>query len=340
MSVIGVAVSRDHLDIHCLPCGTSMRLFNDRKGHDKLVALAREKEALIGFESASGCKRPVWLWLVKEGIRVLQYPRRRIRNYGLACEHMAKSYKSDAKTIASFMQVWPDAGRELPSVNLRVLRALVEIRAQNVEYAMRLKNEDVVRNRQGLRVDMIDDMSREMQEMHERHVAEIEERMQSIIASDAILNKMAVALATMRGVGFVAAAALIAENPELGMISGRKVAALAGVAPFARDIGKKKGKRSISGGKKILRTVLYQEAMSAMKCNPPLAAFAQRLKDAGKPRKVVLIAVARKLAFIANAMIRDGTEWDPEANGKASAESESVAASYVKPVGKTKPDEV
>ena len=323
MSVIGVAVTRDHLDIHCLPCGTSMRLSNDRKGHDKLAALAREKKALIGFESANGCKRPVWLWLVKEGIRVLQYSPGRIRNYCLACGHMAKSCKSDAKTIASFMQIWPDAGRELPSVKLRVLRLHVEFRGQNVESAMRLKNEDVVRNRQGLRVDMIEDMSREMLEMHERHIAETEERMRSIIASDATLHSMAVALATMRGVGFVAAAALIAEIPELGMVSGRKVAALAGVAPFARDSEQKKGKRCIAGSRKYFRMLLYQEAMSAMRCNPPLAAFAQRLKDAGKPRKVVLIAVARKIAVIANALIRDGTEWDPEANGKASAESES-----------------
>ena len=145
--------------------------------------------------------------------------------------------------------------------------------------------------------------------------------------------------ATIRGVGFVTASTLIAEMPELGLISGRKVAALIGVAPYARDSGKKKGKRSISGGRANVRTVLYQAAMSAKRCNPPLAAFAKRLKDAGKPHKVVVIAVARKLAVIANAMIRDGTQWDPEANGKASAESKPVATAGEKPVGEAKPDE-
>ena len=338
MSVIGVDVSRDHMDICCRPSGTSIRLSNDKEGHDRLVALAREKNALVGFEATGGCEWPVWERLVKEGVRVRQYPPGRIRHYCIACGHMAKSDKNDAKGIALFMQHFPDAGRELPSDVLRELRDHVTFRAQIVETRKRWKNEIEARNRQG-REAMFNDMAGEQVKLCDRQIAEIEERIQRIIVSDAMLHKMAIDLTTIRGVGFVTASTLIAEMPELGLISGRKVAALIGVAPYARDSGKKKGKRSISGGRANVRTVLYQAGMSAMRCNPALAAFAQRLKDAGKPHKVVVIAVARKLAVIANAMIRDGTQWDPEANGKASAESKPVATSGEKPVGEARPDE-
>ena len=137
MSVIGVDISLEHLDIHCLPCGTSMRLPNDSKGHDKLVALAREKKALVGFEATGGCEWCPWIRLVEEGVRVRQHPPKQIKHYGLAYGKGAKTDKDDAKLIALFMQYRPDAGRELPSDVLRKLRAHVTFRAQIVEAGKR-----------------------------------------------------------------------------------------------------------------------------------------------------------------------------------------------------------
>ena len=196
----------------------------------------------------------MWERLEEEGVRVRQYPPGRIRHCCIACGHMAKSDKSDAKGIALFMQHFPDAGRELPSEVLRELRDNVAFRAQIVETRKRWKNEIEARNRQG-REAMFDGMAREQVKLCDRQIAEIEERIQRIVASDAMLHKMAIDLTTIRGVGFVTASTLIAEMPELGLIPGRKVAALIGVAPYARDSGKRKGKRSISGGRANVRTV-------------------------------------------------------------------------------------
>ena len=182
------------------------------------------------------------------------------------------------------MQHFPDAGRKLPSEVLRELRDHVTFRAQIVETRKRWKNEIEARNRQG-REAMFDGMAREQVKLCDRQIAEIEERIQRIVASDAMLHKMAIDLTTIRGVGFVTASTLIAEMPELGLISGRKVAALIGVAPYARDSGKKKGKRSISGGRANVRTVLYQAAMSAKRCNPPLAVFAKRPRTRESPTR-------------------------------------------------------
>ena len=284
MSVIGVDISQDHMDICCLPSGTSMRLSNDRKGHDQLVALARKMNAMVGFEATGGCEWPVWERLEEEGVIVRQYPPGRIRHCCIACGHMAKSDKSDAKGIALFMQHFPDAGRKLPSEVLRKLRDNVAFRAQIVETRKRWKNEIEARDRQG-REAMFNDMAGEQVKLCDRQIAEIEERIQRIIVSDAMLRKMAIDLTTIRGVGFVTASTLIAEMPELGLISGRKVAALIGVAPYARDSGKKKGKRSISGGRANVRTTLYQAAMSAKRCNPTLAAFAKRPRTRESPTR-------------------------------------------------------
>ena len=115
MPVIGADVSQAHLDVYCLPSGTSIRLSNDRKGHDRLVALARKMNALVGFEAAGGCEWPVQERLEEEGVNVRRHPPGRIRHCCIACGHMAKSDKSDAKGIALFMQHFPDAGRKLPS---------------------------------------------------------------------------------------------------------------------------------------------------------------------------------------------------------------------------------
>ena len=283
MSVIGVDVSLEHLDIRCLPCGASMRLPNDRKGHDKMVAPAREKKALVGFEAAGCCEWRVWTRLVEEAVRVRRHPPKQIKCYDLACGKDSKTDKDDANLIALFMQFRPDAGRELPSDVLRELRAHVAFRAQLVETRKSLKNEIAARKRQGL-ADMFDDDAGELLELCNRKIDKIEKQIRQIITSDAILHRMAVSLSSIPGIGFVAAPTLIAEMPEPGLIANRKAVALAGLAPYARDSGKKKGKRCISGGRDRLRMVLCQAAIAALRSNPVLAAFAKRPRMPESPR--------------------------------------------------------
>ena len=142
LSVVGVDVCREYPDIRYLPCGTSIRLSNDRKG--------REKNALVGFESAGGCERPLRKRPVEKGVRVRRHPPKQIKCYGLACGECAKTERKDAEIIALFMQFQPGAGRELPSDLLCNLRAHVTSRAKIVE----------ARKRQGP-WDMFDDVTGE-----------------------------------------------------------------------------------------------------------------------------------------------------------------------------------
>ena len=308
MSVIGVDVSLEHPDIRRLPCGTSMRLSDDRKGHDKPAALAREKKAPVGFEAAGVEKarrrgRP----------RSPVPPPKQIEHYGLACGKDAETDKDDAKLIALFMRFRPDAGRELPSGALRELRAHVAFRAQLVEIRKTLKNEIAARKRQGL-ADMFDDDAGEIPELCNRKIDKIGKQIRQNVTSDAILRRMAVSLSSIPGIGFVAAPTLIAEMPELGLISNRKASALAGLVPYARDSGKKKGKRCISGGRDCLRTV-----PAGRRSLPSGRTKFRGSSRSGRGRRKALrgraIAVARKLVVFAAQMIRNGAGSRREREG-------------------------
>ena len=318
-SIIGIDISKMHLDIHRLPDGRKMRLPNNRKGHAQVAKMARERGAVVGFEATGGCEWPLWTVLAKKEISGRQLPPAQIKAFGIGMGFLAKTDPIDAKMIALFMALRPDAGRELPLAAIRDLRSHVAMRAQLVEARKRLKNESEALKRQGLD-GKFDHVTGPQIALQASLILDIEKEIQRIVGSDMTLHGTATALVTIKGVGFVTAATLLAEMPELGMISSRKIAALAGLAPYARDSGKKKGKRRIVGGRRYLRAILYQAAIVASRYNPVLKAFAQRLKDKGKPHKVVMIAVARKLLVFANAMIRDGTTWDPETKGNAAAD--------------------
>ena len=281
--------------------------------------MAREMNAVVGFEATGGCEWPLWEVLAKKEISARQLPPAQIKAFGIGMGFLAKTDPIDAKMIALFMAFRPDAGRELPLAVIRDLRAHVATRAQFVERRTRLKNETEARKRQG-QDGVFNHLFDAQIALLDSQISFVEKEMQQIVGSDPALHKTAMALVTIKGVGFVAAAALLAEMPELGMIPHRKIAALAGLAPYARDSGKKKGKRRIVGGRSYLRAVLYQAAIVASQHNPALRAFAERLHGKGKPFKVVMIAVARKLLVIANAIIRDGTEWDPEMKGSSDSD--------------------
>ena len=264
---IGVDVAKDQLDIHCLPDGKKPRLPNDRKGHVQVAKMARERNAVVGFEATGGCEWPLWELLAKKEIAARQLPPAQIKAFAIAMGFRSKTDPIDAMMIAEFLKARPDAGRELPLAVLRELRAHVARRAQLVSALKRLKNENSARTRQGLD-GMFDQGTDAQQAFLEGQISDMDKEMQQIAGSDLTLHRTAVALQTVPGIGFVTAATLIAELPELGMIPNRKIAALAGLAPFARDSGKKKGKRRIDGGRDCLRAILYQAAIVASRHNP------------------------------------------------------------------------
>jgi transposase len=156
---------------------------------------------------------------------------------------------------------------------------------------------------------MFEDVDTELRGRLDILIKELEDRITRAIASDDRLSEMAIVLRSIPGLGPFASTMLIAEMPEIGTITGEEAAALTGLAPVAHDSGTLRGKRAIAGGRRALRHVMFQAALVAAHHNPSLRAFAERLRKAGKPHKVIITAVARKLVTIANALCKSRQKW-------------------------------
>lgn len=156
---------------------------------------------------------------------------------------------------------------------------------------------------------MFEDIDTELKQRIDSLIRELEDRIIRAITSDDRLSEMAIVLRSIPGIGPVASTMLIAEMPEIGTITGEEAAALTGLAPVAHDSGTLRGKRAIAGGRRALRHVMFQAALVAAHHNPSMRAFADRLQKAGKPHKVIITAVARKLVTIANALCKSRQKW-------------------------------
>ena len=162
--------------------------------------------------------------------------------------------------------------------------------------------------------EIFDDIDTELKQRFDNLIKELEDRITRAIASDDHLSEMAIILRSIPGIGPVASTMLIAEMPEIGSITGEEAAALTGLAPVAHDSGTLRGKRAIASGRRALRPVMFQAALVAAHHNPSLRSFADRLRKAGKPHKVIITAVARKLVTIANAPCRNPQKWTAPSN--------------------------
>ena len=310
--IIGIDVSRDWLDLHCLSDGHQLQLPNTGEGHSELAKFAGDREALVCFEATGGHEWRLWERLEAAGIEARQLAPAQAEAFGRSRGTLAKTDRIDAELIACFMAFRPEAGRRLPSGKLRDLRALTTKRKQLVEMRKSARQQIKANLRNGT-AEPVEDLTDELLELLERQIAEVEERIRSLLANDAVLAETAAVLRSVPGIGLVACAMLIAEMPELGQISGEQAAALAGLAPVARDSGQMRGKRTIGGGRLALRCVLYQAALVASIHNTDLKVFAGRLRKEGKPHKVVVTAVARKLVVIANALCKSRESWAAKA---------------------------
>lgn len=220
----------------------------------------------------------------------------------------AKTDRIDAELIARFFAFRPEAGRSLPTEKLRLLRALTTKRAQLVEMRKRLLAQIRAHQKLGTAV-MFADVDTELKQRLDSLIKELEDRIARAIASDERLSETAGVLRSIPGIGPVASTMLIAEMPEIGTITGEQAAALTGLAPIAHDSGTLRGKRAIAGGRRALRHVMFQAALVAAHHNPSLKSFANRLRKAGKPHKVIITAVARKLITMANALCKNRRNW-------------------------------
>ncbi len=300
---IGVDVSMDWLDIHH-PSHADQQIAN---GGRELTIFARRSAregAWVIFEATGGYDRMLCQALERAGAQFSRVNPARARDFARAIGMIGKTDQVDARMLALMGERLRPAPTEPVPAARRALQAQATRRRQLVETrkqeATRLKQTADATARADIRSHIA---------FLDRHVARVEARIAELVAEDEAFAGIERRLRTAPGIGPVVAAILIAELPELGHLDRRGIAALVGLAPVARDSGKRNPPRAIAGGRPVLRSMLYLAALQASRRHPMFMAFRARLQDQGKPTKVAIIAVARKLLTILNAMLRSHTDF-------------------------------
>lgn len=302
---VGIDVSKAQLDVHLRPEGRSFKVPNTPDGHALLRAnLPAPGACRITLEATGDYERRVVAELVDAGHYVSVVNPRQIRDYAKALNILAKTDRIDAQVIARFgADVMPRPVVKLPEKQAE-LDQLVTRRRQLVQLRVAEEN----RFRDDLTKLVRHSVRRSITALNQ-DLARIDRAILDLVQSDDDWKHRFELLKTVPGVGPATAAALVAELPELGQLNRQKISALVGLAPFANDSGTHRGKRSIRGGRKALRSALYMAALSASQHNPVLKAFCERLKLRGKQGKVYLTACMRKLLVILNTMVQRNTPW-------------------------------
>lgn len=307
--VVGVDVSKENLDVCLLPTGTSRRFSNDESGCVELTRLLVEAApSRVIFESTGGLEMLAVGMLSAASLPVIIVNPRQIRDFAKACGLLAKTDKLDAKVIALFGQKIEPEIRPLKDEATQELSALISRRRQLVDMLTAEKNRLCAAPktvRAGITTHI---------EWREQQISSLDDDISRFIQSSPLWKAKEQILTSVKGIGPVTAATLLAALPELGSVSRHKISALTGLCPYNRDSGKHKGKRSIWGGRAAVRTVLYMATLAAVRFNPLIKAFYDRLRKAGKVHKVAITASMRKLLVILNAMLRDNRRWDSTIN--------------------------
>jgi transposase len=307
---IGIDVAKATLDIAIGLKSPPLSLTNDSKGFDALLThLATHQVTLVVMEATGGLETAAAAVLQTAGYAVAIINPRQARDFARAMGQLAKTDRIDARILAQLGEVIersPERDRfvkPLPSAEQQALAALVTRRRQLVA----MQGAEGNRLAQGAPAatrKSIDTIIEALTTELERIDSDIAGHVQAHFADLSSL------LDSAKGVGKTTISTLIAEVPELGQLTRREISALIGVAPINRDSGRMRGKRTIFGGRGSVRRVLYMAALVAVRFNPVIKVFYERLVAAGKPKKVALVACMRKLLTILNAMVKTGKPWD------------------------------
>ena len=303
---IGIDVSKDFLDLHVRPTGDTAREPNDPDGVASITTRAvAAGAALVVIEATGGYEAPVAASLAAAGVPVAVVNPRQVRQFAGATGRPAKTDALDAAVLAHFAEAVRPDPRPLPGPEARRLAEILGRRRQLLGMRAMESNRLAQTADRSVRKDI---------EAHLRwlddHLGRIDRELAAAVEGCPVWRASDDLLRSIPGVGRVVSRTLLAEFPELGTLTREQVGALAGVAPMNRDSGRWTGRRFITGGRAGVRSAAYMAALSARRFNPALRAFADRLAEKGKPAKVVLIAVARKLLVLANAVLRTRTPWD------------------------------
>ena len=310
---IGVDVSRDHLDAHVRPTSVRKRFANSSAGIAELVAWVRPLGAeRIVFESTGPYQKAAVGALLAEGPAVVVNARQ-VRDFAKAMNHLAKTDTIDAAVIAHFGEVVNTTVRPLESQEIRDLRELYDRRGQLVRMLATEKNQRHSATVAGASTKVLKSIEKHIDYLEDQ-IKDLEQRMDKLIESSTAFQARNEILQTITGIGPQVSRTLIAHLPELGRYNRQTIAALVGLAPYNDDSGNHTGQRHIRGGRAKVRVGLYQAAIAAIRHCAHMKAFYASLKARGKASRVAIIAVARKLLVLANAMIRDMAPYKTPAN--------------------------
>ena len=306
---VGIDVCKLHLDVALHPQTLDRRVAYTPEGSAELRGWLAEhcrqpERTLVVLEATGGRQALIAAELAAAGYAVVVVNPRQTRDFARATGRLAKTDAIDAQILALFAERIQPAVRTLPDEQQRTLDALVTRRRQILEMIVAEKNRRTL-------------SSGALHKSIGKHIAylqkqcdEIETNIGASIRSSAVWRERETLLQSFKGIGPVVSWVLIAELPELGQLTGKRLSALVGLAPINRDSGSYRGRRMIAGGRASVRTALYMATLSAVRYNPAIRRFYERLCAAGKPKMVAMTAAAHKILGILNAMVRNNTPWD------------------------------
>jgi len=302
---VGIDIAKSELVVAVRPTGAIQSFPNTQEGLTSLVEWLRPLcPVLILMEATGGFSRAALNALAMARVPVVAVNPRQIRDFARSVGLLAKTDAIDAQVIARFAEAVRPEERPLKDLDTQKLEELNTRRRQIVEMLTAEKNR-LSAARGWARKDI------------QAHIAWLEKRLENVnrelddfITKSPLWRRKQTILTSFLGVGPVVTSTLLGGLPELGTLSGRKISALIGVAPFNRDSGKYRGRRSCWGGRARVRAALYMAALTAIRHNPVIRVFYQRLREAGKPFKVAIVACMRKILVTLNAMLKNNTCWN------------------------------
>ena len=323
---VGIDVSKETLVIAVEPTQERWSSETTPAALDGLITrLTQLQPSIIVVEATGGYERPIVAHCAAARLPVAVVNPRQVRAFAQAVGRTAKTDHIDAAVLADFGARITPARRVIPDAETRALSALVVRRRQLIEM--------IVMERQRLaQAPPTGKITRDLRNhirWLERRVEDVDDEIGTAIQASPVWRVHDDLLRSVPGVGPTTARTLLAELPELGRLERRTIAALVGVAPFNCDSGQHRGQRHIWGGRASVRAALYMASMSAIRCNPVLAGFYHRLRAAGKPGKVALVATMRKLLTILNTILKRKLPWNPKAASTPASPSRPARAAAV-----------
>ncbi len=305
---IGIDVAKDTFQIACSPQAISLSLPNNKQGIKQLIeAVQPYSVELVVLEATGGYERLIAAELLQAGFKVVIAPPKQVRDFARGLGEFAKTDAIDAHLIARFAQLVQPKPKSFANGQTDELADLVRRRTQLIDLRTQESN-----RMETVRHPRVRKSIRKMIKTLDFHIKEIEELIEHHIQADENLSHKDQILRSTPGVGPQTSAMLLSQLPELGHFNRQEIAALVGVAPFDFRSGNFIGKSRIWGGRKEIRSILYMAALSAMRFNPVIRSFSERLSNEGKAFKVVITACMRKLLVILNSMVRNQTLWAPK----------------------------